>query len=118
MCFVSLPLLHGACVEATLEAMTLNILMVSTSGSLTYLPLPGQHPSTVEAAAGPLAPPELLPPLWHLGEALADLGGAGGEGTWSRTWALLPAGQMPILMMPGGALHHTFSMTLKGCSRI
>lgn len=116
MSFVSLPLLHGAYVEATLEAMTLNILLVSTSGSLTYLPLPGQHPSTVEAAAGPRAPPELPPPLWHLGEALADLGWGGG--TWSRTWALLPAGQMPILMMPGGALHHTFSMTLKGRSRI
>lgn len=79
MSFVSLPLLHGAYVEATLEAMTLNILLVSTSGSLTYLPLPGQHPSTVEAAAGPRAPPELPPPLWHLGEALADLGVGGGH---------------------------------------
>lgn len=30
----------------------------------------------------------------------------------------LPAGQMPNLTMPGGALHHTVTMTLKGCSRI
>lgn len=62
--------------------MALNNVLVAIYGSITYLPLSGQHPSTVAAANGPTVSPELPAPLLHLGGALADWGG-----TWSRPQA-------------------------------